>query len=109
MNWHEIKPPLQSGEIRKFQEEKLRETLHYVQSNSRFYSRLFEQRNVANIFAEHHSPRLEKKIKDIFRAKLRVAPSLKFVTKEEIERVRFSPANRKPVDFVDHRISRQAH
>ncbi len=64
---------------------------------------------VANIFTEHPSATLEKKIKDIFRAKLRVAPSLKFVSKEEIERIRFSPANRKPVDFIDHRIFRQAN
>ena len=58
---------------------------------------------VANIFTEHYSDALEKQIKDTFRAKLRVAPSLKFVSKEVVEKVKFSIGNRKPVDFIDYR------
>jgi phenylacetate-CoA ligase len=58
---------------------------------------------VANIFTMNFSTTLEKEIKDTFRAKLRVTPSLKFVSKEEIEIIKFSLGNRKPVDFVDRR------
>ncbi|HXA01256.1 MAG TPA: AMP-binding protein, partial [Cytophagaceae bacterium] len=58
---------------------------------------------VANIFTEHYSATLEKEIKDTFRAKLRVTPTLIFVSKEEVEIIKFSSGNRKPVDFVDLR------
>jgi phenylacetate-CoA ligase len=58
---------------------------------------------IAHIYTENHSTELEKQIKDTFRAKLRVSPSLKFISREEVERVKFSPSNRKPVDFIDRR------
>jgi phenylacetate-CoA ligase len=60
---------------------------------------------VAHVFARNPGDALEKQIKDTFRAKLRVAPALKFVSKEEIEIIKFSPSRRKPVDFVDHRTT----
>jgi phenylacetate-CoA ligase len=60
---------------------------------------------LAHIYTESYSPDLEKQIKDTFRAKLRVTPSLKFASKEEIEKVKFSPSSRKPLDFVDRRTT----
>jgi phenylacetate-CoA ligase len=45
----------------------------------------------------------EKDIKDHFRAKLRVAPLLKFVSEEEIHRIQFPETSRKPVKFIDKR------
>jgi phenylacetate-CoA ligase len=45
----------------------------------------------------------EKEIKDHFRAKLRVAPLIKFETEENIHRIQFPGAARKPVKFVDNR------
>jgi phenylacetate-CoA ligase len=60
---------------------------------------------IAYIYTNNHSVDLEKQIKDTFRAKLRVTPSLKFISREEIEKVKFSPSSRKPVDFIDRRIS----
>ena len=45
----------------------------------------------------------EKDIKDHFRAKLRVAPILRFETADEINKTLFPEISRKPVKFVDHR------
>jgi len=55
------------------------------------------------IFSNRNYKELESEIIETFRAKLRVVPSIKFVSKEEIEKVKFSPSHRKPVDFVDVR------
>jgi phenylacetate-CoA ligase len=60
---------------------------------------------IAYIHTNQHSIELEKQIKDTFRAKLRVTPSLKFISREDVEKVKFSPSSRKPVDFVDRRSS----
>ncbi|MDM1551777.1 phenylacetate--CoA ligase family protein [Empedobacter falsenii] len=45
------------------------------------------------------------KIKDYFRAKLRVTPSIKFETFEELQSIVFKPESRKPITFVDYRES----
>ena len=45
----------------------------------------------------------EKDIKDHFRAKLRVAPLIRFETDEDIQRMQFPEKNRKPVKFLDNR------
>ena len=49
------------------------------------------------------SDRFEKEIKDIFRAKVRVAPGVKFETPEEVAKIMFPPMSRKPVKFIDKR------
>jgi phenylacetate-CoA ligase len=45
----------------------------------------------------------EKDIKDHFRAKLRVAPLIKFESDENIQRIQFPETNRKPLKFIDNR------
>ncbi len=45
----------------------------------------------------------EKKIKDHFRAKLRVAPQISFESEEAINRIRYPEGSRKAVSFIDHR------
>ncbi len=45
----------------------------------------------------------EKKIKDHFRAKIRVAPQIKFESIEAINKLKLSEANRKAVNFIDKR------
>jgi phenylacetate-CoA ligase len=45
----------------------------------------------------------EKTIKDHFRAKLRVAPSIVFMDPAEVERMQFPNNNRKPLIFIDER------
>jgi phenylacetate-CoA ligase len=46
---------------------------------------------------------LDKIIKDHFRARLRVSPSIEFLPFEEIEKVRFPAKSRKPIVFHDKR------
>ncbi|MGV0756954.1 phenylacetate--CoA ligase family protein [Empedobacter brevis] len=43
------------------------------------------------------------KIKDYFRAKLRVTPSINFETFQELQSVIFKPESRKPLTFIDYR------
>jgi phenylacetate-CoA ligase len=45
----------------------------------------------------------EKTVKDHFRAKLRVAPSIKIESAETLAKTLFNDMNRKPVKFVDKR------
>lgn len=52
---------------------------------------------------EEESERLEKEIKDLFRAKIRVAPTVRFVSPEHITQLQFPPMSRKPVKFFDLR------
>jgi len=49
------------------------------------------------------SPAFAKKLKDHFRAKLRVAPDIRFCSADEIQALRFPPLSRKPVLFIDRR------
>ncbi len=50
-----------------------------------------------------HSENFEKIIKDHFRAKLRVAPSISFETVDYISRLQHPPLSRKPVKLIDRR------
>ena len=43
------------------------------------------------------------KIKDHFRAKLRVTPKIEFATKEELQALIYNPMSRKPIHFFDNR------
>jgi phenylacetate-CoA ligase len=49
---------------------------------------------------------LEKRIKDHFRAKLRVAPSIRFLPPKEVRSLQRPAMSRKPVTFIDHRRTR---
>lgn len=49
------------------------------------------------------SPLLEKKIKDHFRARLRVAPSILFKNPVELSKMQVRDMNRKPLTFIDRR------
>jgi len=46
---------------------------------------------------------LDRKIRERFRAKLRVIPDIVFLTVEEVSRMSFPPSSRKPVKFIDKR------
>jgi phenylacetate-CoA ligase len=45
----------------------------------------------------------EKIIKDHFRAKLRVAPTISFETSDQINKIKFNEIKRKPIVFIDRR------
>ncbi|MCK5171315.1 MAG: AMP-binding protein [Bacteroidales bacterium] len=51
----------------------------------------------------HRPDNFEKLIKDHFRAKLRVAPTIQFESKESINKIKFPELKRKPVVFIDKR------
>lgn len=53
--------------------------------------------------SKDHSKAFQKRIKDHFRAKLRVAPQVQFMDMEAINTLRFPAMSRKPVLFFDHR------
>jgi phenylacetate-CoA ligase len=46
----------------------------------------------------------EKEIKDHFRAKLRVAPEISFMTSEALNKLQNPAISRKPVKFIDNRV-----
>ncbi len=46
---------------------------------------------------------LEKEIKDLFRAKVRVAPTVRFESPEHVAQLQFPAMSRKPVKFIDLR------
>ncbi len=48
--------------------------------------------------------KFEKEIKDIFRAKIRVAPNLEFYNASDISKLQFPDMSRKPVTFIDKRM-----
>lgn len=48
----------------------------------------------------------EKNIKDHFRAKLRVAPSIQFMNPDEIAKLQFPELSRKAITFIDKRINK---
>jgi phenylacetate-CoA ligase len=50
-----------------------------------------------------NSTSLTAKLKDHFRAKLRVSPIIEFLTKEEINKLKFPKTSRKPMLFIDKR------
>ncbi|MFB6258706.1 MAG: phenylacetate--CoA ligase family protein [Flavobacteriales bacterium] len=56
-----------------------------------------------HVGTENGGEALEKSIRDHFRAKLRVAPTVNFCAVDELEKARFPETKRKPVKFIDHR------
>ena len=56
------------------------------------------------IAAKENTTELLSRIKDHFRAKLRVAPVIEFHEAKDINKLRFPRMSRKPVDFIDKRI-----
>jgi phenylacetate-CoA ligase len=55
------------------------------------------------IGSENHSESFEKIIKDHFRAKLRVAPSVSFESADYINKLQYPSMSRKPVRLIDRR------
>lgn len=49
------------------------------------------------------TPNHEKRLKDHFRARLRVAPEVKFLEPKEIYQLQMPPNTRKPITFIDNR------
>jgi phenylacetate-CoA ligase len=56
------------------------------------------------IATNENSIELLSRIKDHFRAKLRVAPVIEFHEAKDINKLRFPTMSRKPIDFIDKRL-----
>jgi len=50
------------------------------------------------------SEECDHRIRAYLQARLRVSPHIKYVTPEEIQKVQFSEASRKPIKFIDKRV-----
>jgi phenylacetate-CoA ligase len=59
---------------------------------------------VVKIGCNNASEKLEKEIKDHFRAKLRVAPTIRFEDPTVLSKVIFTEMSRKPIKFIDKRV-----
>jgi phenylacetate-CoA ligase len=58
---------------------------------------------LVHIGCTNPSEKLEKEIKDFFRAKLRVAPNIVFADAGKLQQLLFPETSRKPIKFVDKR------
>jgi len=58
---------------------------------------------VINIAASNPTEEFLTRVKDHFRAKLRVTPKIIFVPADELHRIMHLPMSRKPVNFIDRR------
>lgn len=58
---------------------------------------------IIHIGTNHNDAGFEKTIKDTFRAKLRVTPTIKLKSEEEVIRMQENEKNRKPRHFIDRR------
>ncbi|HLW08204.1 MAG TPA: AMP-binding protein [Marinilabiliaceae bacterium] len=61
------------------------------------------------IGSDDNSEKFEKSIKDHFRAKLRVAPSIKIMKAAELEKIRNNENSRKPITYIDYRNGNGKH
>ncbi|MDO3625724.1 phenylacetate--CoA ligase family protein [Mucilaginibacter sp. BT774] len=50
------------------------------------------------------SEECDHRIRSYLQARLRVSPHIKYITAEEIQKMQFNEANRKPVKFIDRRL-----
>lgn len=68
-----------------------------------FHNELRTDEITIKLVSSQASEKLSALIKDHFRAKLRVAPAIEFVSPEEIDALRFPPMSRKPIQLIDRR------
>ena len=58
---------------------------------------------IVKIVSEDQSNELVDNIKNHFRAKLRVTPTIEFITAQELNKISFPPNSRKPKSVIDKR------
>jgi phenylacetate-CoA ligase len=68
-----------------------------------FSSDIDEDEILVKVFCTEESEELQDKIKDRFRAKVRVSPRIQFVEEQEILKIKFPENSRKSITFVDKR------
>ncbi len=70
-----------------------------------FSSEIDEDEILVKVFSTDESDEILDKIKDRFRAKVRVSPRIQFISEEEIMKIKFPENSRKSITFVDNRKS----
>lgn len=70
-----------------------------------FSSEIDEDEILVKVFSTEVSQELEDKIKDRFRARVRVSPRIQFVSEQEILKIKFPENSRKSITFIDKRKS----
>jgi phenylacetate-CoA ligase len=68
-----------------------------------FHNDLGTDEILIRIGAHKKSEQLEKHIKDIFRSKIRVAPTIVFESVDYIHAIQYPAASRKQIKFIDRR------
>jgi phenylacetate-CoA ligase len=89
-------PPSLQDLLNDFEEVK-----HYVIEV--FSSEIDEDEILVKVFCTEETEELQDKIKDRFRAKVRVSPRIQFVGEQEIMKIKFPENSRKSITFVDKR------
>ncbi|HLV24424.1 MAG TPA: AMP-binding protein [Moheibacter sp.] len=77
------------------------EIKHYVIEV--FSNEIGEDELLIKVFSPEKTKELTDKIKDKFRAKVRVSPHIEFVTEQEIIQIKFPENSRKSITFIDKR------
>lgn len=70
-----------------------------------YSSEINEDEILVKVFCTEETEELQDRIKDRFRAKVRVSPKIQFVAEQEIMRIKFPENSRKSITFVDKRKS----
>ncbi|MDO5666011.1 MAG: AMP-binding protein [Bacteroidia bacterium] len=58
---------------------------------------------VIRVGCEHHTEDFEKELKDLFRSRVRVAPTIQFASPEYIAKIQYPEMSRKAIKFMDLR------
>jgi phenylacetate-CoA ligase len=77
------------------------EAVNYVVEVS--HNNLGTDEILIRVSADKPSDQLEKRIKDIFRSKIRVAPAIVFEPAGAIQAIQYPPTGRKQIKFIDRR------
>jgi phenylacetate-CoA ligase len=89
-------PPAMNNLLADFQEVKG----HVIEI---FHNEIGTDEILIKIFAPKAADRLLSKIRDHFRSKLRVSPTIEICSREEIQQLQLSKLGRKPVSVIDRR------
>ena len=91
-------PPVMNNLLADFHEVKA----HVIEI---YHNNIGTDEILIKIFAPKTADSLLLKIRDHFRSKLRVSPTIEVCSLEEIQNLQFSKLGRKPVNVIDRRIS----
>ena len=89
-------PPVMHDAVAHFKEVKL----HLIEITS---NEIGTDEICIRLFSTDRSEEFSSKLKDYFRAKLRVTPQITFEEETVLQKTIFDPLSRKPITFIDKR------